>query len=181
MVFLAKGKSMHDLAARLERLERSNRRLKTWLMAVSAVLGCGVLMAAAKDGDGVFDRLLVRGKIVIGQEGQPSIVIESQKDSSGIVIADKDQRPRIMLNYVSSTKVTGLVFADTAGEAAFGAKFMEQGLRNKPITLVTLNQPTDKGSLILSAAPYDQTGVVIQDQVGRNRSRLNRKGAAVIE
>jgi hypothetical protein len=118
---------------------------------------------------------------VIGQEEQPSIVLESQKDIAGIVIHDKDDHPRLRLSYVPKNKVTGIVIEDANGDATFGAKFMEEGLNEKPVTLLTLNQPGDKGSLMLSAAPENRTGIVVQDQEGHNRSRLDRNGAATVE
>jgi hypothetical protein len=172
---------MGSLDDRLSALERSNRRLRGWLTALSAALGCSLLMAAAGNDDAAFDNLLVRNKIAVGGEERPAVVIQSLNGLAGISISDKDNHQKALLIYRPKTGVTALTLFDAKGNPAFEAKHLESGFDEKPVTLVNLNQPADKGGLMLASAPDNHSGVVISDESGQNRSRLDRGGASLIE
>jgi len=171
---------MQDFEGRLAALERSNRRLKMGVMALTATLGCGILMAAGGGDVGAYDQLLVRNKLVVGQEGQPAVVVESQKDLAAVSISTNENKQKIVMAYRPKTGATAILVFDANGDAAIEAKHLEAGLNEKPITTVSLAQPADKGGLFLVSAPGGRTGVVVQDQEGRSASRLDRNGATSV-
>jgi hypothetical protein len=172
-----KGFSMHTLDDRLAALEGENRRLKRWLLGLTLATSCGVLMAAGGSGrDAAFNNLLVKQKLVVGGADRPAVVIESKKDLTGVVIADKENQKMASLLFSPSGQVA-LLLNDRNGDQVFEASYREAGLGGKPITMVTLKQPVDKAELMLSSAPAGRVGVVVLDENGNVRSQLDRNGA----
>jgi hypothetical protein len=162
---------------RLTGLERTNRRLKRWLLVLSVAFGCGTLMAASQARDGVYDNLLVTKRLVVGEKDQPTAIIESQKGMAGISLGDKENRQRALLLYRQKGQVVSLVVNDRNGAKVFDASYQESGFQGRPVTTISLGQPADKGGLTISSAPDGHVGIVIRDGNGNIRSMMGSDGA----
>ena len=95
-----------------------------------------------------------------------------------MLILDKDKRRRVSVSFEPESKTVGISVNDEKGSEAIQAVYREDGFDGKPITTVSLKNPRDQGMLMLSSGPGGKVGVVVQDETGNVRSKLDRHGAS---
>jgi hypothetical protein len=109
-----------DFAARLARVEKSNRRLRLALGAVVVAASAGVLGAAAmQDSRAVVDEVRARRLVVIDSAGTPTIALGLVEDgATGIEIRGSNGKPAVLLR--ASKGASGLTFLSDEATISLG-------------------------------------------------------------
>ena len=98
---------MHQLEARIQRLERS--RSRQWLVVVAMLSGLPLLMALAGNGlissdhSAVSDRVVTRSLVIVDESNRPRIGLSVDEEiGSSIFIRDETGRPAVSLAALNS-------------------------------------------------------------------------------
>jgi len=115
------------LTARLERLERENRRLKVGGVAVVSVVGALFLMGQAVVPN-ISDEVRTRTLVIVDDEGRKRAVLSSDKDGVTLSLADEAGTWRVVLG--TSEEGGSLTLQDRIGKtrARLGALSSKAGL-----------------------------------------------------
>lgn len=116
------------LDVRMERIEKQNKQLKSYL-TVTAVcfLSVALLGAKAMLKDGEFNQITAKGLTIVDDLGQERIVIGSGKDGTGINIFNQSQKKVLGMGLPADESGNGILFADKEGRPRIGLG-LDEGL-----------------------------------------------------
>ena len=182
MKSLSRGKfSLHE---RMERIEKQNRRMKSYMFfLIVTLLALAVMGATEGPQDGHFRQITAEGITIVDTAGQKFILIGSDKEEgtgirilnragkqvvdigtttdeggSGIMVSDKNGRPRIGLGLDEGVPSVALV--DEKGK-----KFLAMGGNEKGYGFVIM----DENEVERAGLGYNSgnTGIMIYDDKGQ--------------
>lgn len=132
-------KSLHSEKAtiieRMNRLEKQNRRLKT-CMAVLSVSFLALVLMGAKAGmhDGHFRQVIAEGISIVDDTGQEIMLIGSQKGvGTGIRILNKAGKRVVGIGITADEGGSGILVADKEGRPRIGMG-MDEGVPSLAMT-----------------------------------------------
>jgi hypothetical protein len=116
------------LYVRMERIEKQNRQLKSY-MAVLAVsfLSVAMLGAAAGLNDGQFNQITARGLTIVDDSGRERVLIGSAKEGTGISVFNMAGKKVLGIGLPADEEGSGILFADKEGRPRIGLG-LDQGL-----------------------------------------------------
>ena len=130
---------MQTIMARVERLERQNRRMKLVVVSMVVVVGAGLLMGQASPTKKVPKVITAEKFRVVDKDGNLRIGLGVEPDGSPrLMFIDEDGKTRIGL-YVERDDSTGMV----------------------------LNDKDEKGGIELRVLPDGSPGLVLKDKDGK--------------
>jgi len=132
-------KSLHrekaTLSERMNRLEKQNRRLKT-CMAVLSVSFLAIVLMGAKAGvhDGHFRQVIAEGISIVDDAGREIILIGSKKeDGTGMRILNKAGKRIVGIGITADEGGSGILVADKEGRPRIGMG-MDEGVPSLAMT-----------------------------------------------
>jgi hypothetical protein len=132
-------KSLHSenatIIERMNRLEKQNRRLKT-CMAVLSVSFLALVLMGAKAGmhDGHFRQVIAEGISIVDDTGQEIMLIGSQKGvGTGIRILNKAGKRVVGIGITADEGGSGILVADKEGRPRIGMG-MDEGVPSLAMT-----------------------------------------------
>ena len=149
--------SERAIVERLEKLEKSNRRLKAGLGLCAAVLVAAVVIGAEQAAGPITARESIR---LVDEEGKPRIVLGCDKDGTFLFL--NDEAGRIRTSIAAQSKQTYINFKDDQGNTRMVLLLDESGpsmkLRNA------------EGAPLAAVASDEEGGLVqIVDTAGKSR------------
>jgi len=132
-------KSLHrekaTLSERMNRLEKQNRRLKT-CMAVLSVSFLAIVLMGAKAGlhDGHFRQVIAEGISIVDDTGREIILIGSKKEEgTGMRILNKAGKRIVGIGITADEGGSGILVADKEGRPRIGMG-MDEGVPSLAMT-----------------------------------------------
>jgi hypothetical protein len=85
-------RSTSDILSRIDRLERSNRRLRVAMVAILAAAGLGLAgFAANEPGQSVQREIQTQRLVVVGADQQPRVMLQGNTDGATVCLYGPDQ------------------------------------------------------------------------------------------
>jgi hypothetical protein len=132
-------KSLHrekaTLSERMNRLEKQNRRLKT-CMAVLSISFLAIVLMGAKAGvhDGHFRQVIAEGISIVDDTGREIILIGSKKEEgTGMRILNKAGKRVVGIGITADEGGSGILVADKEGRPRIGMR-MDEGVPSLAMT-----------------------------------------------
>jgi len=123
-----------SLHQRIERIEKQNRRLKTYiaLLALSFLFLVGIGAKAGLN-DGHFHQITAEGIAIVNGAGQDIILIGSDKAGTGIRILNSEGKRAVGIGIAADEGGSGILVADKEGRPRIGLG-MDEGVPSIAIT-----------------------------------------------
>lgn len=160
---------------RIEKIEKQNQRLKSYLVFLFIPLLAFPLMGAkALLKDGHFRQITVEKIAIVDGAGQELILIGSGKDGTGIRVLNKAGKRVLGIGTTADERGSGILIADKEGRPRFGLG-MDMGLPSFAMT-------DENGKKIMAMGGDERGyGLVIMDENEVERAGLGfNKGNAGI-
>jgi hypothetical protein len=158
------------LQERMERIEKQNRRLKSFMVVlVLPLLALAVMGAKAGTQDGHFRQIIAEGLTIVDGAGQELMRIGFSKDEgTGMKILNKAGKEVLGIGITADEAGSGILVADKEGRPRIGLG-MDEGLPS----LVVVDE---KGKKIMAMGGDERGyGLVIMDQNEVERAGLGLK------
>jgi hypothetical protein len=147
------------LHERIERIEKQNRRLKSY-MVLLIITFLALAMMGAKAGlqDGHFRQIIAEGITIVDGAGQDLILIGSKKnEGTGIRILNKSGKRAVGIGVAADEGGSGILVADKEGRPRIGLG-MDEGVPSVAVT-------DENGKKILALGGDEQGyGFVVMDE-----------------
>ncbi len=156
MQSLPRGKmTIHE---RIEKIEKQNRRLKSYMIFFIITLLAFLLMGAkAGLNNGHFRQITAEAITIVDGAGQELILIGSGKDGTGIRILNKAGKRVVGIGITADERGSGILVADKEGRPRFGLG-MDMGLPSFALT-------DENGKKIMAMGGDEKGyGLVIMDE-----------------
>ena len=143
---------------RLEKIEKQNRRLKSYMMFfIITLLAFPLMGAKAMLQDGHFRQITAEAITIVDGAGQELILIGSGKDGTGIRILNKAGKRVLGIGTTADERGSGILIADKEGRPRFGLG-MDMGLPSFAMT-------DENGKKIMAMGGDERGyGLVIMDE-----------------
>jgi len=168
---------------RIEKIEKQNRRLKSYMVFFIIILLAFPLMGAkAGLNNGHFRQITVEKIAIVNGAGQELMLIGSQQDKTGIRILNKAGKRVLSIGATTDDRGSGILIADKEGRPRFGLgmdmglpsfamvdengkKIMAMGGNKKGYGLVIM----DEKEVERAGIGYDQgnAGIMLYDDKGQ--------------
>jgi hypothetical protein len=158
------------LYERMERIEKQNRRLKSYMVIlVLTLLALAVMGAKAGTQDGHFSQIIAKEIIIVDDAGQELIGIGFRKETgTGIRILNKAGKRVVGTGITADEGGSGILVADKEGRPRIGMG-MDEGVPS----LAMVNEKGKK--TIALGGDYRGYGLVIMDENEVERAGLGFK------
>jgi hypothetical protein len=158
------------LLERIERIEKQNRRLKSFLVVmVLSLLAFAVMGAKEGPRDGHFGQIIAKEIIIVDDAGQELIVIGFRKEAgTGIRILNKAGKRVLGIGITADEGGSGILVADKEGRPRIGLG-MDEGLPS-------LAMVNENGKKIMAMGGNELGyGLVVMDENEVERAGLGIK------
>ena len=157
------------LHERIERVEKQNRRLKSYMVfLVLSFLALVVIGAKAGPSDGHFRQVIAEGISIVDGAGQEVILIGSSEEGTGIRVLNKAGKRILGIGIAADEEGSGILVADKEGRPRIGLG-MDKGLPS--VAMVDGN-----GKKIMAMGGDEKGyGLVIMDENEVERAGLGFK------
>ena len=163
-------KEKGTIQERMERIEKQNRRLKSYMIVlVLSLLAFAVMGAKAGTQDGHFRQIIAEGISIVDGAGQELMLIGFAKDEgTGIKILNKAGKRIMSLGIAADEGGSGIMVADKEGRPRIGL-----GVEGSLPSLAVANE---KGKKIVAMGGDDSGyGLVIMDEKEVERAGVGFK------
>jgi hypothetical protein len=146
------------LQQRMERIEKQNRCLKSFMVAlVLSIVALAVIGAKAGPGDGHFRQIIAEGISIVDGAGQEVILIGfGKEEGTGIRILNKAGKRVVGIGIAGEEEGSGILIADKEGRPRIGLG-MDEGLPS-------LAMVNEKGKKIMAMGGDERGyGLVVMD------------------
>jgi hypothetical protein len=152
-----------------------------WIVVVAACMlantaGDAAQQESPKD---AFDRLLVREQLLVGEQGQPAVVLQSSKEMAGIMIQGSDDTHRA--DVILSPSGLAFTLCDKLGQPKLDITIFDKkdGDADENEVRLSLYGETENEAIRLYDA-RDSRALLIFDRQAKERVSLGINGDKVI-
>jgi hypothetical protein len=167
------SKEPATLQERIERLEKQNRRWKSYMAVLaSSLVALGVMGATVATQDGHFRQITTERVSIVDSTGHEFILIGSGPEGIGMRILDKAGKRVMSLGLAADEEGSGILVADRDGRPRVGLG-TDKGMPS-------LAMVDEKGKKVIAIGGDESSGygleILDQNEVARVGLRIDKQG-----